>query len=481
MKFIIQNSCLRAILLLTLGVSLSQCTVEEEFFPADPSKLSLVAIQSNGIDLENGKDGVKVDGVFTIIFSKPLNEEGARNAIRLEANGNAAALNISFNNDQSIVGITPLDSLEWETDYTLTIGEGSYGLEGETLAVGAVLAFKTEIEPMPLFAAGSGTEADPYQVADAQQMDIIRLFPTSYFTIINDIDLTEVVDADPAGWVPIGDLDEPFSGFIDGGGFTISGLRIDRTDQNEVGLFGVLASGELKNIKVNSLGIAGAQATGALVGRQLSGNIENCHSSGSVTAVSSRVGGLVGSQETGTVTRCSSSCGVFSELSRVGGLIGLSQGGTVTASFASGNCESLSSRVGGLVGSVEVDAKVFDSYATGNVTARNRGGGAFGRLDGAAARIYATGNVSITDADASGDYPGNVVGQAGSSSSGSDFYYPVDQVINYAGGADITTDGVPVNIGSFACANPNGLFPNFDFTSVWRCTSDGQWMNLGWE
>ena len=39
-------------------------------------------------------------------------------------------------------------------------------------------------------------------------------------------------------WEPIGTIDSPFTGTIDGKGFTIYGLKINRPEQNSVGFIG---------------------------------------------------------------------------------------------------------------------------------------------------------------------------------------------------------------------------------------------------
>ena len=466
--------------LFLFGIMFQGCTEEDPFYPIDPSSLAVTAIQANGTNIEDGRVGVKVDAEFTVIFSSPVDPAMALSSIRLSTNGEAANLAISFNDNQSIAAVTPVDSLVFESTYILSVEEGTLGSEGQDLSPGFQLNFTTEIEPKPLFASGTGTETDPYVIDSPEQFDLIRLFLDSYFLLASDIDLSAISAADPLGWAPLGDLIEGFSGEIDGAGFTVSGVVIARPDLTEVGLFGVLNGGLIKNLSVAVTGVEGAQATGALVGRQLSGRIENCHSSGSVTTTSSRGGGLVGSQEAGMIFRCSSSCGVFGTASRIGGLVGLSQAGNISESFATGNCESLSSRTGGLVGSLESDASVSDSYATGNVTGRNRAGGAIGRLDGTISQAYATGNVTVTDADESGDYPGHVAGQVGSTGSYSNIFYPNNQTINYSGGADISTDGTPLDISGFSCSSPEAIFSGFDFSSVWSCTADGNWPILTW-
>ncbi|MEL6134057.1 MAG: GLUG motif-containing protein [Bacteroidota bacterium] len=458
---------------------LTACVEEAPFFPADPNTFTVVATQVEGVNLTEGRTGIKVDAEFSLVFSNPVNPDQAAQAVTLTSANGAVNLTINFNDNQSIMALIPVDSLDFETLYTLKVDTRAFGQQGEGLTTDFTRSFETEIEPKPLFDGGDGTESNPYLVGTPEQLDIMRLFLESFFVMTSDIDVSAIAAMDPAGWRPIGDLNEPFTGNFDGGGFEVKGLTIARTDQSEVGLFGVLGGeGVIQNLNVQAIGVAGGQATGVLLGRQLSGTIRKCSTSGSIAANNSRIGGLIGSQEEGLITQCTSSCGVFSELSRVGGLVGLTQAGTVEKSFATGNVESLSSRVGGLIGSVEEGATVRDNYATGNVTARNRGGGLYGRVDGTAQRGYATGNITVTDADDSGDYAGHVIGQVGGSSTISEMYYPTDQTINYGGNADITTEGNPTNINTFSCGNPTSVFSNFDFTTVWVCTSDGVWPTL---
>ncbi len=465
-----------ALLILLLGA----CVEEEPFYPSDPAKLSVVALQVDNTNVEEGRV-VKVDAAFTLIFSSPVNPDLILSAVELASGNEAVSLDLALNNNNSILAITPQDSLAFEDVYTLTVSPGDLGANGEDLEEAFELSFTTEIEPKPLFASGTGTELDPYVIDAPEQFDLIRLFLESYFVLASDIDLSGLSSVDPMGWVPIGDLIEGFSGTLDGAGFNVSGVSISRPDQTEVGLFGVLVGGTIQNLNVQVTGVEGNQATGALVGRQLGGLIENCHTSGSVSTSSSRAGGIVGSQEAGLLTRSSSSCGVFGTASRIGGLVGLSQAGTISESFSSGNCESLSSRVGGVIGSLEAGATATDCYATGNMTGRNRVGGAVGRLDGTFNRGYATGNVTVTDADESGDFPGNVAGQIGSSATFSALFYPNNQTINYTGGADITTEGTALAIGNFSCANPSALFPGFDFSAIWLCASDANWPVFIWQ
>ena len=74
------------------------------------------------------------------------------------------------------------------------------------------------------FASGTGTEADPYQIATAaqlaylaQQVNAGNQYEGQYFKVTNDLDLNDLE------WTPIGNGTYDFSGFFDGGEHSKSG------------------------------------------------------------------------------------------------------------------------------------------------------------------------------------------------------------------------------------------------------------------
>ena len=91
-------------------------------------------------------------------------------------------------------------------------------------------------------------------------------------TLTSDIDLTGVE------WTPIGNEDIPFYGTFDGGGHTISGLHIDKTEGGCCGLFGVCA-GTIENLTVTgSITCVAADAhsaVGGIAGLVVGGHISN--------------------------------------------------------------------------------------------------------------------------------------------------------------------------------------------------------------
>src|SRR5690606_11386122 len=71
-------------------------------------------------------------------------------------------------------------------------------------------------ETEELYAGGTGTENDPYQIVTAQHLNNVRVNLDSHYVLMNDIDLSGVQ------WTPIGDRhDAAFSGSFDGDGHTL--------------------------------------------------------------------------------------------------------------------------------------------------------------------------------------------------------------------------------------------------------------------
>lgn len=123
-----------------------------------------------------------------------------------------------------------------------------------------------------------------------------------HYILANDIDLTNYLSSsgegynDGKGWNPIGTYHDvtdgtatkdAFNGIFDGNGFTISGLKINRSDElaYNAGLFGYVDSlGVIKNLTVRTAG-AGLNVrsfSGVIAGNN-QGNISNCAVYGSIT------------------------------------------------------------------------------------------------------------------------------------------------------------------------------------------------------
>ena len=180
--------------------------------------------------------------------------------------------------------------------------------------------------------AGSGTEADPYQISSAEDMfaleDRVNIdhetYEREYFILTQDIDL-ETSDGDE--WVPIGNTTSrnpersQFLGSFDGQGHTISGLHVS-DKYGYAGLFGVVGlSGEETEAEVKNLHVEGdvsatmdeensAFYVGGITDFAGMGvEITDCSFSGTVKAESkvnaiAYAGGVVGYARVATISGC---------------------------------------------------------------------------------------------------------------------------------------------------------------------------------
>ena len=140
-----------------------------------------------------------------------------------------------------------------------------------------------------------GSEEYPYLIYTAEDLDDIRNGLDKHYVLMADIDLEDFIEDKwgDEGWVPIGEMLTGFTGSLDGNGFVIRGLRIDRSNRDNVGLFGVVGIGSrVKGILLENVNIVGQDAVGAVVG-WLYGTVENCVVTGTVSGYNG-VGGVVG-------------------------------------------------------------------------------------------------------------------------------------------------------------------------------------------
>ncbi|MED5597939.1 YDG domain-containing protein [Janthinobacterium sp. P210006] len=238
-------------------------------------------------------------------------------------------------------------------------------------------------------------------IYNAHQLQLMLMAPGAAYVLGANIDASSTAGGkgvwSNAGFVPVGSEAHPFTGSLDGRGYTVSGLTIDRPTYDYVGLIGYTNPGSLiSNIGLLDGSVKGNFAVGALVGSN-AGLVSNSHASTTVSG-DNNVGGLVGENYGGTISASHASGKVSGIADRVGGLAG-SNSGSVTGSYATGDASGLRN-VGGLVGDNRgydgAIAQVSGSYASGNITAiEDNAGGLVGyNKSGTIANSYASGKVS---------------------------------------------------------------------------------------
>ena len=218
---------------------------------------------------------------------------------------------------------------------------------------------------------------------------------------MNDIDLSSY-----SNWDPIGDDTAGFAGVLDGNGYTISNLTINRPDEYGVGLFCIIgdlntmSGGEVRNLGIECVDIVGNTGVGGLAGGSL-GTITNCYVTGDVTGNES-AGGLVGVNRGIITNSYAAAVSVMGNDDASGGLVGFNIG-TISNSYASGSITG-STGVGGLVGA-NYGGTITNCYADGNVNGdMYYTGGLAGENSGIVTNSYATGLVQ------GATYTGGLVG-----------------------------------------------------------------------
>src|SRR6185312_11003417 len=146
--------------------------------------------------------------------------------------------------------------------------------------------------------SGSGTSGDPYIITTCSQLQEMISALSSDYKLGNNIDCNVSPYNTGTGFTPLGDDTTQFSGAFNGAGNSISGLFIDDTSANYVGLFGYVNGATIKNVELKSVNITGGLYVGGLVGQTDGTNgvtIDKVEVSGSVSASgNASVGGLVG-------------------------------------------------------------------------------------------------------------------------------------------------------------------------------------------
>lgn len=210
------------------------------------------------------------------------------------------------------------------------------------------------------------------------------------------------------GWLPIGTANDGFNTTLNGNGNTIDYLFIER-QQSYVGLFGSTDfSSRIDNLGLTAVDVKGLSEVAAMAGRN-GGSVTGSHATGTVEAWGRGgrgvVGGLIGLASTTSTTQSSyTEMAVKGNGHSVGGLVGTNEG-SISASYAIGdvtNDNPSYGQTGGLAGR-NVGGSIRNSYATGNVVARDHDtGGLVGLNTGTLIASYATGDVTSTDPSTGG-------------------------------------------------------------------------------
>jgi len=204
------------------------------------------------------------------------------------------------------------------------------------------------------FAGGSGTKEDPWQIASADQLNLIRENLAGYYILTADIDLSGYENWEPIGaFQSLSDAPEDaevphpdyaFTGTFDGAGHTISNLKVSAASPMGAGLFGCATGTEngeayIGNFVLENIDVSGFYLVGGAVGLQfMNCKVSNITLKGENKLSGSQgIGGIVG---TGfdLISNCTATADI-TVLGDGGACAGLIAGGTTMSSIS--NCEAV--------------------------------------------------------------------------------------------------------------------------------------------
>ena len=367
-----------------------------------------------------------VKGVITLVYD-PNGGEGAAVTEQQRVEGDTGSFTIKSDTE---LGFKHENGtfLGWSKTAG---GEVAFKLKNDGSITPASVSVKKD-ETLTLYAvwspiwAGSGTEAAPYEILDVGKLTALQTqvnengfsYSGKWFRLTNNIDLNN----EP--WTPIGvDTGHPFSGSLDGGGKSISGLNVNTSTQY-AGLFGavgeiavqsltlqdgsvictgatswcgglagngslLLSDVHIVNMAISGDGIGG---TGGILGGGYASMTACSNTGGSVSG--RYAGGLTGkgfTESDFTFLECSNSAAVTGRL-YAGGMTGCNK--SASAKFT--NCSNVGSISGGerANGIAAMGGSFIACINAGTV---NSSGGQANGITGAAADITQCGNTGTVN------------------------------------------------------------------------------------
>ena len=244
------------------------------------------------------------------------------------------------------------------------------------------------------FAGGNGTQAHPYLIATAKQLDnmhsVLSHENKVYFRLIDNIDMQSYLAKKT--WVPL-NWASPYDYAInfDGNHHTINHFTCTHANQscNKPAFFGLLY-GECYDVTFTNASINNnSNVAGILAGYcgypDKPATVSNVHVQGSVTQTAGQtgVGGLAGRAENAVISSCSANVTINSSVQYTGGLVGVDSDEPVIIlnCWTSGTVTG-TQRVGGIMGGVIVSqSKIINCFSTATVNASRCLGGIAGHCN----------------------------------------------------------------------------------------------------
>ena len=241
-----------------------------------------------------------------------------------------------------------------------------------------------------------------YNVNDLQNMSVGL---GNDYALANDIDASATSGWNGgAGFQPVGDGSRQFTGTFDGKGYNITGLTINRGNQDYIGFFGFTSSpARLTNVNLVNATIAGRYFVGGIAGYLYYGTISGCSFNGAMSG-REQVGGLAGHTTYGSITSSFTTGSISAGNLYCGGITGILERTPVSMCYSTASVAGYY-YTGGLAG-YTYESSIYGSYFAGSVKGSYNTGGLIGaQSSGSITNSYNTGDVQNSN-----DQCGGVIG-----------------------------------------------------------------------
>jgi len=243
---------------------------------------------------------------------------------------------------------------------------------------------------------GSGTVGDPYIISNLTELRWLSedlTYWSSHFIQTADIDASDSQNWNSgAGFSPIGNDTNRFTGNYNGQDYSVNGLFIDREWTDHIGLFGYCYYSTISNVGVKNANITGSDYVGTLIGYNDNSTTTNCFSTGNVYG-SSQTAGLIGKNYYSNVSFCYNSADV-SAPSSLGGISGYIYASNINNCCNTGDITG-NDYIGGILGWQD-NSSTSNCFNTGNTSGFSYIGGIMGYNPGTVSNCYSTGVITGT-------------------------------------------------------------------------------------
>ena len=304
-------------------------------------------------------------GADTITVGYATNSYGLSVSNNSGVGNSAKAITLTYNGTSPVTQTTALA-------LGLTLTDTNYQLSGTNNVNVTVIDGQADTRPIPVTKANIGDFNTYANTANGRQ----RHFKLTQPIIAGDLPNLDSNN----NWTSIGTSSLPFTGSFDGGGFTITGLKI-QSSLDYQGMFGSI-SNTTSGVVIKNLGLINCSInstvnyTGGIAGSadRLT-VIENCYTTGTISG-SNFVGGIAGflgsSSGAGTIRSCYSEATVTATGGYAGGIFGSSYCCMVENCYSTGNVTAQNGCAGGIGGCMTVEDGTVTTtiqycYAAGNV------------------------------------------------------------------------------------------------------------------